>query len=120
MADYAEILVVIWAMSSGYVSSFEQSTEEQQERINALSDAEAICIALISNLKNHNEREDSMRIYELSCLYEKLARIARAQGRLDEARQLCVEANNHRLVSQDLLLYAHMICSQLRPLCMIA
>ena len=40
----------------------------------------------------------------LSNLCQRLAHIVRAQGRLDEARQLCEEANNHYLVSQALLL----------------
>ena len=89
--------------------------EEQQEPIEKLSDAEAICRALINNLKKHWGVGD-----DLSNLYTALARIVRAQGRLDEARQLCKEANNHYLVSQNLLLCAHMICHRLRPLCMVA
>ncbi len=76
--------------------------EEQLEQIEKLRDAEAICRALISNLKKHWGVGD-----DLSNLYTTLARIVRAQGRLDEAQQLCVEANNHYLVSQDLLLHAH-------------
>ncbi|CAL5222638.1 g5033 [Coccomyxa viridis] len=66
--------------------------EEQQEPIEKLSDAEAICRALINNLKKHWGVGD-----DLSNLYTALARIVRAQGRLDEARQLCKEANNHYL-----------------------
>ena len=62
-----------------------------------LSDAEAICRALISNLKNHPDRKDSR--YVLSSLCETLARLVKAQGRLSEARQLCEEANDHSLVS---------------------
>ena len=86
-----------------HVMDFE--AEEQQEQIKKLSDAEAICRALISNLKKHWGVSD-----DLSNLYTTLAGIVRAQGRLDEARQLCLEANNHYLLSQDLLLCAHMIC----------
>ena len=74
--------------------------DEPPKRYPAPNDA--ICRALISNLKNHGDRKDS--IYVLSGLCETLARLVRAQGRLDEARQLCVEANEHSLVSQDLLL----------------
>ena len=83
-----------------------------------LSDAEAICRALISNIKNHKGRRDS--IDALSDLCKTLVRIVRKQGRLDEARQLCVEANKLCLVSQDILLYAHVVCHGLRPLCMMA
>ncbi len=90
---------MMWAMPSEYVSNFEPSRVEQQEQIKAWSDAEAICRALISHVK---DRWDSMRIYELSSLSLHLARTVRAQGRLDEARQLCMEANRLSLVSQDL------------------
>ena len=102
------------------LSNSKPSVEEQQERIKLLRDAEAICRALISNLKDRKDHKDGMGLHELSNLCEKLARIVRAQGRLDEARQLCMEANNHNLVSQDFVSYAHMICHGLRPLCMMA
>ena len=38
-------------------------------------------------------------------------------GRLDEARQLCKEANNHSLVSQDLLLQAGLSSARRESLC---
>lgn len=83
-----------------------------------LVEAEATCMTLSKTIRSDPSGMDNNN--SLIKVTLERARIVRAQGRLDEARQLCMEANNHNLVSQDFVSYAHMICHGLRPLCMMA
>ena len=81
----------VWVVVMIYIGPGEDASyEDQREGAEELADAEAVCKALVSNLKNHKDRRDSVHV--LSDLCQTLACIVRAQGRLDEARQLCKES----------------------------
>ena len=78
---------------------------EAQQQAGMLSDAEATCRTLCSTARDYPGRLNSKRTVNLrSDLTLDLARIVKAQGRLDEARQLCEDANDQdaQLVSTHL------------------
>lgn len=65
-----------------------------------LSGAEATCRTLAKAVRDELGRPDD--IVSLAYITLDLARTVRAQGRLDEARRLCEEANNQESVSAHL------------------
>lgn len=66
-----------------------------------LSEAETTCRGLCSILRDALGTPGSNPLL-LSDVTLELARVVRAQGRLDEARQLCEQANSLNLVSAGL------------------
>ncbi len=65
-----------------------------------LSEAEATCRGLCRILRDNLGTPGSDPLL-LSDVTLELARVVRAQGRLDEARQLCEQANSLNLVRGD-------------------
>ena len=59
-----------------------------------LSNAEATCRSLCDTVRDYPGGLDSKRAVDLSDITLDLARVVKAQGRLDEAWQLCKEAND--------------------------
>ncbi len=80
--------------------------EDKDEEV--LANAEAICRALISNVRGVQGRQDSKHLLSSLSLY--LARIVRAQGRLDEARQLCEESISQSTASSNLFPEPLIVC----------
>ena len=78
---------------------------EDQRKAGMLSEAEATCRTLISTLRDNLGRVDAV-VAEgkllVGDIYVELASIVRAQGRLDEARQLCEEAISQHVVGADI------------------
>lgn len=70
---------------------------EDQKEAGMLSEAESTCRDLSNLLKENPGQLGSLPLL-LSDVTLELARTVRAQGRLDEARQLCEQANGQMLV----------------------
>ena len=75
---------------------------EDQKEAGMLSEAEATCRGLSSVLRDNLGTPGSDPLL-LSDVTLELARVVRARGRLDEARQLCEQANSLNLVRATLL-----------------
>ena len=67
---------------------------QAQQQAGMLSNAEATCRRLCDTVRGNPGCLDSERAVDLSDITLDLARVLKAQGRLDEARQLCKEAND--------------------------
>ncbi|CAL5222635.1 g5030 [Coccomyxa viridis] len=91
------------ASSPGAVVLARRLAEDQKEA-GMLSEAETTCRGLCSILRDALGTPGSNPLL-LSDVTLELARVVRAQGRLDEARQLCEQANSLNLAGQRALGY---------------